>query len=248
MTAGKKSQKNSGDFSPTPATNLLNTDSDWDLPDVLAADESDRSSSSEMNKINRELNLISDSISTESNIMLWCLYSRIKDLFENIHPLLNELEKTGSSLLDYNDNIDLFDGYFHPFQEIIELIDEKNSENKFNSELLKEIYKICNYEVNTSDLVGAMAISIQKNFSQKVMHISNVILMISSFSELFDGDLFDNRESGDQDLLNPNIKLVPPVFEAAEKFERYCEQFFDDWGRNFVESTKWDHRHWVLPD
>lgn len=240
-----KLEKNSGDFSPTPSTNLLNVDTDWALPDDLSDDVSAGSYISEINKITQEIDFISDRTSVQANIMLWSLYSRVRDLFENLKPLMMELNRSGSTISDINyENI--YDDYIHPFHEIKEFIQNPKSKNP--DDILDEIYDFCETELNESYGLGSLISLIQVEISQGSSNIINLVRMISSFSDMFDGDLFENRESGDQDFLNPNIKLVPPVFEAAEKFEKDCEQFFNDWGKNFIENTKWDGRHWIVPD
>lgn len=247
LASNQKIENNLGAFSPTPTTNLLHTDTDWELPENFSEEIFIDNVINDYNHINKEVDFISKEVSSTANVMLWCFYCRVKDLFKNIDPLIAELHRAGLSLLNKNYE-GIFHNYYYPFWKIQNLIELEKSTGLELSDALQEIFNVCESQIADEDRVEGLINSIQQDSSQISAHMINIIRIMSCFTDMFDGDLFENRESGDQDLLNPSIKLVPPIFEAAEKFEKECEQFLNDWGQNFAAKTNWDSQHWIVPD
>lgn len=132
------------------------------------------------------------------------------------------------------------------FQNIKPLIDEFNNIDKEIGEIQSQIISMMSYiryETDVSDLVQDQFQLMDEQLS-RCSDIYNIILYCISF---LDGDLLINKESGDQDLLNIGLKLVPPLHEALHAMDSEGDLFVDEWRRLLKEKTFWDPRRWIVP-
>ena len=75
-----------------------------------------------------------------------------------------------------------------------------------------------------------------------------IISVLEKFSLLVEGDLLTNVESGDQDLIDARIKLVPPLYEGLKELDRSGDCFQKEWSDILKSKSLWDREHWILPD
>ena len=194
--------KHSGEFTPTYNTNLIQDEADWSIPDGIDDEARDEPALLSLNTKRKILSNALESISTNPEDGLICLYERMWGIFSNINIVLGELKKINSEIL----------------------MTQEDCENYL-------------------DYDDQICITIDR------IKFSNFIIsVLEKFALLVEGDLLNNVESGDQDLIDARIKLVPPLYEGLKDLDRSDDCFQKEWSDILKSNSLWDREHWSLPD
>lgn len=244
------SSKYSGEFVPTYKTNFIEDEEDWSVPGEIEEEEADREiKSPSLHSKRKMLSNILQSISVDQGDEFICFYERIFDVFRNINIVLRELKEINYEILStQKESGSLLHGFGHMIYEVEKIICDNNEKSGGPQRAVDEILNLC-YEYSDREDCSQQGIVDHNRIMTERIDFSNFIVsVVENFSTLVEGDLLNNFESGDQDLINARVKLVPPLYEGLKDLDRSDDCFQKEWSDILKSKSLWNREHWILPD
>ncbi len=237
--------KNSGEFLPTYKTNLLEEEADWSVPGDIPEELIEVSNASSIPKKRRALLNVLDEIRVSADDGLVCFYERIDDIFKNMGIVISEFKEINSEILSIQEGAaDALNGFGYITYNIEKII-EQSSDSKY---AIDKISEFCKENWDYEDFLRQNIEDHTSVILERINFSNFVISVFETFTSVVEGDLLNNFESGDQDLFNPKIKLVPPLYEGLRDLERSSDCFEKEWAEILKSKSFWDGTHWTLPE
>lgn len=239
----------SGEFTPTYKTNLNEDEADWSVPggieDVVHGELPPLS----FNEKRKFLLNVLQSISATPEDGLICLYERMRGIFSNISIVLNEIKEINSEILStQEESANVLNGFGYITYEIEKIIEKNNDGVGDCQTAVDKISKFCKEHWDYEDYLRQNIADHTSVLMERINFSNFIISVLESFAVLVEGDLLTNIESGDQDLVDARIKLVPPLYEGLKQLDRSDDCFQKEWSDILKSKSLWDREHWSLPD
>lgn len=239
-----------GQFKPTHKTNLLDSETDWSLPeDIKEYEPVQDITILEDAKRGKLLNIL-DAIEANSGDGLICFYERVFDIFKNMSIVISELREINSEIMAiHEESYSLMDGFGYIIYNINSIIKKESLNEKINHrEITNRVSQFCKNHQNYEEML-LQKISDHTIIMHERIDFSNYIVSILEiFTEMVEGDLLKNTESGDQDLFDKKIRLVPPLYEGLHALNGSSDCFQNEWAGILKSKSAWDPAHWCFPE
>ena len=241
--------KHSGEFTPTYNTNLIQDEADWSIPSGIDDEARDEPALLSLNAKRKILSKALESISTSPEDGLICLYERMWSIFSNINIVLNEIKEINSEILStQEESANVLKGFGYITYEIEKIIAKNNEETGGPQRSVDQIKNFCKEHWDYEDYLQQNIVDHTNVLMERINFSNFIISVLESFAILVEGDLLTNIESGDQDLIDARIKLVPPLYEGLKGLDRSDDCFQQEWSDILKSNSLWDREHWSLPD
>ncbi len=241
--------KPSGEFSPTHKTNLIEDEADWAVPDGIEEEPNGDLAPPSFHSKREILFNILQSISASPEDGLICFYERMSSIFSNINIVLRELKEINSEILSIQEESgSVINGFGYIAYEIEKIIEKNNDRAVEPSRTIDKILSFCKDHWGREDFLRQNIIDHTSVMMERIDFSNFIISVLESFAVLVEGDLLTNVESGDQDLIDARIKLVPPLYEGLKELDRSDDCFQKEWSDILKSKSLWDREHWILPE